>query len=107
MLGIDNLGRDMLSRLIHGIRNTVDIALITTALAFLLGATWLLAATLGGWVDQLLSRVVDVLMTIPSLIFALLMLSILGTSVATMILIIAIIDATRVFRIVRSRPISW
>lgn len=102
-LGTDNLGRDMLTRMIYGARNTVGIALATTALAFLLGAVLgLLAATTGGWLDQLLSRGVDVLMSIPSLIFSLLLLSIFGTSVITLILVIAVIDATRVYRLARS-----
>ena len=103
LLGTDNLGRDMLTRLIYGARNTVGIAFATTALAFLLGSVLgLLAATVGGWPDQLLSRSVDVLMAIPSLIFSLLLLTIFGTSVITLILVIAVIDSTRVFRLARS-----
>ncbi len=82
-LGTDQIGRDMLTRLIYGARNTVGIALVTTVLAFLLGGTLgLLAATVGGWLDQLLSRLVDVLMAIPQLIFALLILTIFGAVVA-------------------------
>jgi peptide/nickel transport system permease protein len=103
LLGTDNLGRDMLSRLIYGARNTVGIAFATTALAFVLGSVLgLLAAVVGGWLDQLLSRTVDVLMAIPALIFALLLLTIVGTSVINMILVIAVIDATRVFRLARA-----
>ncbi len=103
LLGTDNLGRDMLSRLIYGARNTVGIAFATTALAFTLGSVLgLLAAVVGGWLDQLLSRAVDVLMAIPALIFALLLLTIVGTSVINMILVIAVIDATRVFRLARA-----
>jgi peptide/nickel transport system permease protein len=102
-LGTDALGRDVLSRMIYGARNTVGIALLTTALAFLLGATFgLLAATLGGWFDMIASRVVDVLMAIPSLIFALLILTITGTSVISLILVIAVLDSTRVFRLSRA-----
>ena len=102
-LGTDALGRDVLSRLIYGARNTVGIALLTTALAFLLGtATGLLAATVGGWFDGILSRVVDVLMAVPSLIFALLILTITGTSVAALVLVIALLDSTRVFRLSRA-----
>ncbi|MGB8624444.1 MAG: ABC transporter permease, partial [Paracoccaceae bacterium] len=102
-LGTDSLGRDMLTRMIFGARNTVGIAFATTALAFLLGATvGLLAATVGGWLDQVLSRIVDVLMAIPALIFSLLLLTIFGTSVVTLILVIAVIDSTRVFRLARS-----
>ncbi|SDL88985.1 ABC transporter permease [Paracoccus chinensis] len=102
-LGTDALGRDVLSRLIYGARNTVGIALVTTVLAFLLGTTTgLLAATVGGWFDALSSRVVDVLMAIPSLIFALLILTITGTSVVALVLVIAVLDSTRVFRLSRA-----
>lgn len=103
LLGTDNLGRDMLSRMIYAARNTVGIAFLTTALAFILGSVLgLLAAIMGGWLDQILSRTVDVLMAIPALIFALLLLTIVGTSIVNMIIIIALIDSTRVFRLARA-----
>ncbi|MEM6422947.1 MAG: ABC transporter permease [Pseudomonadota bacterium] len=103
ILGTDNLGRDMLSRLIYGARNTVGIAFLTTAIAFVAGAVpGLMAATLGGWVDQVLSRIVDILMAIPPLIFALLLLTIFGTSIVNMVLVIALIEATRVYRLARA-----
>jgi peptide/nickel transport system permease protein len=103
LLGTDNLGRDMLSRLIYGARNTVGIAFVTTILAFLLGSIMgLLAAAVGGWLDAVLSRIVDVLMAIPALIFALLLLVIVGTSITNMILVIALIDSTRVYRLARA-----
>lgn len=101
--GTDQLGRDMLSRLIYGARNTIGIAVLTTSLSFLIGgALGLLAATLGGWTDQLLARLVDILMAIPQLIFALMLLSIFGASVINLILIIAVLDSTRVFRLTRA-----
>ncbi|MBX2870429.1 MAG: ABC transporter permease [Acidiferrobacterales bacterium] len=103
LLGTDNLGRDMLTRIIYGARNTVGIALLTTFLAFFLGGLFgLLAAAVGGWVDQILSRIVDVLMAIPVLIFAMLLLTIFGTSVINMIIIIGVLDSTRVFRLTRA-----
>jgi len=103
LLGTDNLGRDMLTRLLFGARNTVTIAFITTCITFLLGAsTGLLAATMGRWVDQLLSRTVDILMAIPILIFALLILTILGTSIPTLIIVIAVLEATPVYRLSRA-----
>jgi peptide/nickel transport system permease protein len=103
LLGTDNLGRDMFTRMVYGARNTVGIALVTTVYAFILGGILgIIAAVLGGWMDQLLSRTVDVLMAIPSLIFAMLLLSVFGTSVASLILIIGLLDATRIFRITRA-----
>jgi peptide/nickel transport system permease protein len=102
-LGTDNLGFDMVSRLIYGARNTVGIALATTAIAFGVGASLgLAAAAVGGWLDAILSRLVDVLMAIPALILALLLLTLLGASIPNMILVIALIDATRVFRLARA-----
>lgn len=103
VLGTDNLGRDMLTRLVYGARNTIGIAFVTTCLAFFVGVLGgFLASTLGGWVDQLLARVVDVVMAIPSLIFALLILTIVGTSIPALILVIGILDSTRVFRLARA-----
>ena len=102
-LGTDSLGRDMLTRLIFGARNTIGIAFATTCLAFAIGGTTgILAAIFGGWIDQILSRTVDILMAIPQLIFALLLLTIFGTSIPTLIIVIAVLDATRVFRLARA-----
>ena len=103
LLGTDNIGRDMLTRLIYGARNTVGIAFVITVLAFVIGGfTGMLAATLGGWIDQILSRIVDVLMAIPGLVFVLLVLSFFGTAIPVLIIVIAIFESTRVFRLTRA-----
>jgi peptide/nickel transport system permease protein len=103
LLGADQLGRDMFSRLVYGARNTIGLALAATLLAFLIGAVaGLLAAVSGGWFDQLMGRLADVVMSIPSLIFALLLLSIFGTSVFVLVIIIAVIYSPRVFRLTRA-----
>lgn len=103
LLGTDQLGRDLLSRLIFGARNTIGIAVMTTGLSFTIGGLLgLFAAILGGWTDQLLARAVDILMAIPQLIFALMLLSIFGSSIINLILIIAVLDSTRVFRLTRA-----
>ncbi len=102
-LGTDQLGRDMFTRLLFGARNTLGIALATTLLAFAIGGgLGIIASIFRGWVDQLLSRAVDTLMAIPQLIFALILLSIFGSSVKNLIIIIAVLDSTRVFRLARS-----
>ncbi len=102
-LGTDQIGRDLLTRLLYGARNTIAIALVTTLLSFMMGiVAGFFAAVMGGWMDNVLSRMVDVLMAIPILIFALMLLSVLGTSVVTLIMVIAILDSTRVFRLSRA-----
>lgn len=102
-LGTDNIGRDMLSRVIFGARTTIGVALVTTVLSFLIGITTGLTAAVGGPViDQVLSRLVDVILSIPLLIFALIILSLMGSSLVTLVLTIAVLDSTRVFRLARS-----
>jgi peptide/nickel transport system permease protein len=102
-LGTDNLGRDLLSRLLYGGRITLLIALAATALAMLIGcALGFTAAIAGGWVDTLLARALDAIMAIPTLIFALVLLSVLGTSIPVLIGTIACLASTRVFRLSRA-----
>ena len=101
--GTDNLGRDMLTRMIYGARNTVGLAFLITAIAFSVGAfAGLFAAAFGGLPDQVISRVVDAVMAIPPLILALLALSVVGTSLTSLVCVISLIDATRVFRLSRA-----
>ena len=102
-LGTDNLGRDLLSRMIYGARITLTIAGAATALSFTMGSTLgFVAAVTGGQLDQWLSRGVDLLMAIPTLIFALVVLSVLPSSVTVLVLVLGILDSTRVFRLSRA-----
>lgn len=103
LLGADQLGRDVFSRIIYGARNTVGLALVATTLAFLIGAfLGLLSAIKGGWFDQLMGRLADVIMSVPSLIFALLILSIFGTNLFVIVIVVAVIYSPRVFRLTRA-----
>ncbi|MEM7441063.1 MAG: ABC transporter permease [Pseudomonadota bacterium] len=103
ILGTDNIGRDLLSRLIYGGRTTIFIATVATVLSFTLGSVLgFIAAVSGGWLDQLLSRFVDLLMSIPSLIFALVVLSVMPVTTMVLILVMGLLDATRVFRLARA-----
>jgi peptide/nickel transport system permease protein len=102
-LGTDNLGRDLLSRMIYGARVTLFIAVLATALSFSLGAILgFSAAVFGGWFDTLMSRLVDLLMSIPTLIMGLVVLSVLPTNLVTLILVMGILDSTRVYRLSRA-----
>ncbi|PRX04707.1 ABC transporter permease [Martelella mediterranea] len=102
-LGTDSIGRDMLSRMIWGGRFTIFIAASATLLAFVTGSlTGFLAAVAGGWVDQALSRLVDLLMSVPSLILALVILSVMPTTLPVLIVVMGLIESTRVFRLARS-----
>ena len=102
-LGTDNIGRDLLSRVMFGARTTIGVALMTTILSFLLGTTMGIWAAVGGKVvDQVLSRIVDVMLSIPLLVFALIVLSMFGSSLPALILTIAVLDSTRVFRLARA-----
>lgn len=103
LLGTDNLGRDLFSRLLYGARTTMTIAALATALAFGLGSMLgILAAVLGGWADQLMSRAIDLLMSIPTLIFALVVLSVMPSTTLILVLVMGILDSTRVYRIARA-----
>jgi peptide/nickel transport system permease protein len=102
-LGTDNIGRDMLSRLIFGAQMTIGVALSTTVLSFFIGTVAGLFASIGGpFFDQLLSRIADIMLSIPQLVFALIVLSMFGSSIPTLVLTIAIIDSPRVFRLARA-----
>lgn len=103
LLGTDNIGRDLLSRMIYGGRTTIFIATVATALSFVTGSILgLLAAVLGGWADQVISRFVDLVMSIPSLIFALVVLSVMPVTIPVLILVMGLLDATRVYRLARA-----
>ncbi|MEM9579158.1 MAG: ABC transporter permease [Pseudomonadota bacterium] len=102
-LGTDGIGRDLLSRMIYGLRTTIWIATLATLISFTTGAILgFLAAVVGGWVDQALSRFVDLLMSIPSLIFALVILSITPITITVLIVVMGLLDSTRVYRLARA-----
>ena len=103
LLGADQIGRDMLTRLIYGARMTIGIAAATTLLSFFIGISLgFTAAVMGVWVDMALSRLVDVILSIPQLILALIILGVFGSSIPVLIVTIAVLDSPRVFRLSRA-----
>jgi peptide/nickel transport system permease protein len=103
LMGLDNLGRDVFSRLLYGARMSIGLSLIITCLSFSIGVTiGFTAAISRGWVDIALSRFVDLMLSMPTLIFAFIVLSVLGTSIPVLILTIAVLDSVKVFRLARA-----
>ncbi|NDW54595.1 ABC transporter permease [Aliiroseovarius sp. PrR006] len=102
-LGTDNIGRDLLTRMIYGGRTTIFIATAATILSFSLGSILgFTAAVVGGWVDQAMSRFVDLIMSIPTLIFALVVLSVMPVTLFMLIMVMGLLDSTRVYRLARA-----
>ncbi|WP_166416688.1 ABC transporter permease [Cochlodiniinecator piscidefendens] len=102
-LGTDNIGRDLLSRMIYGGRTTIFVAAAATVISFTLGTTLAFSAVvIGGWVDMVLSRFIDLIMSIPTLIFALVVLSVVPVTIPVLILVMGLLDLTRVFRLARA-----
>lgn len=103
LFGADNLGRDILSRLLHGARVALFVAVTAAAAAGLLGtALGLLAGYIGGWVDNVISRLVDIWMAFPAVLPSIVLVAVMGTGLHSVIIAIAVIDWTRFCRVVRA-----
>ena len=106
-LGTDYIGRDLLSRLLYGTRYTVGLAVVATVLASLTGIFFgLLAAVSRRWVDEILSRLFDALISIPSKILALVMIAAFGSSITLLTLVAALAYIPGAFRIARSLAVN-
>jgi peptide/nickel transport system permease protein len=102
-LGLDQIGRDMFSRILYGGRISIGLAMLATILAFVIGVVTGLAATIfGGWIDMLVSRVADVVLSVPNLMWALIILSGFGTGAGIIVLTIGLLYSVYVFRVARS-----
>jgi len=106
-LGLDQIGRDMLSRILYGGRISIGLALLATILAFIVGIiTGFAGAVLGGWIDIGLSRIADIILSIPILMSALIIISAFGTSTTVLVLTIGFLYAVLVFRVARAVALS-
>jgi ABC-type dipeptide/oligopeptide/nickel transport system permease subunit len=101
--GTDSLGRDILSRLIYGARPAMIVAFGGATLAALVGTVLgLWAGFHGGWIDTLVSRLVDIWMSFPAVLLSIVLVAIIGTGLTSVVLAIAIIDWTRFCRVLRA-----
>ncbi len=106
-LGTDSLGRDVLSRLIHAARVALVVALVAGSLTCVIGATLgLLAGFLRGWVDLVISRLIDIWMAFPPVLFSILLIAVLGPGLSSIIIAIVVIDWTRFARVVRAEAMA-
>ncbi len=107
LLGTDSLGRDVLSRIIHGARIAFSVALVAgIATAFVGSLLGLLAGYMRGWIDIVISRLVDIWMAFPPVLFAILLIAVLGTGLTSIIIAIVVIDWTRFCRVVRAEAMN-
>ena len=107
LLGTDNLGRDILSRIIYGSRISIQVGVISVSIALVLGVTFgVLAGYYGGWIDNLIMRFIDIMLAFPSILLAIVIMAILGPQLSNAMIAIGFVNLPRFARIVRSSVLS-
>lgn len=107
LLGTDKQGRDILSRIIYGARVSLTVAAISIGMAGLIGTSLgLIAGYFGGNIDHLVMRLVDIGLSMPAILFALVLATVLGPSFQTVVIVIVIIFWSRYARLVRGETLS-
>lgn len=101
--GTDDLGRDVLSRVVYGGRTTIEVTVIAVAIGLLIGVVLgLVSAYFGKWVDMLVTRVVDIIFSFPAILLAIGLVAVLGASVQNLIIVISILTIPRFVVVVRA-----
>jgi ABC-type dipeptide/oligopeptide/nickel transport system permease subunit len=106
LLGTDEFGRDLLSRIIYGARVSLTVGLIAVLIGVLLGASGgIVAGFLGGKIDNLIMRIVDIMFSLPSILLAIVIVAIMGRGLSKAMIAIGITYSPQIARIVRSEAI--
>lgn len=107
LMGTDDMGRDVLSRIIHGSRVSLEVGLVSVGLAIVLGVTiGLVAGYWSGWLDELLMRIIDAIWSFPALLLALAITAALGQSIGNAMIAIGIVYTPAFARLVRAQSLS-
>jgi peptide/nickel transport system permease protein len=107
LLGTDYIGRDILSRLLHGARLTMALSFMATVLAFVVGISLgFTAALAGGWVDMVISRIYDAFLSMPTIMLGLVVIAALGSSIPVLIITAGLIYSCGLYRIARALAIE-
>ncbi|RMC38041.1 ABC transporter permease [Paracoccus alkanivorans] len=106
LLGTDDLGRDVLSRLIHGATASIYASLLAVGVAALLGIpVGLIAGYTGGWVDEVISRILDTFLSFPAIVLAIAVTGVLGIGLTNAMLSVGIVFAPQLARLARARAL--
>ena len=105
--GTDDVGRDILSRLIYGARVSMSVGFMVVLVAMLIGVNLgLMAGYFGGWIDRIIMRCTDILMSLPSILLAIVVVAILGPGLENTVLAVAVVAVPSFIRIVRASVIA-
>lgn len=107
LLGLDNLGRDEFSRILHGARQSLLVGVVSLVLGMTAGLLLgILAGTFGGWVDNVVMRIIDIMLSVPGILLAIAIAAVLGQSLISVMIAIAVINVPVFARLLRGQMLS-